>query len=77
MIRRLLSCVAVLSALIQLSAAERVILWQSEAPEGVSLSWSNGGINISPESWTEFMVGGKIEIRLNMQEGAILKLCYD
>lgn len=48
MIRRLLSCVAVLSALIQLSASERVILWQSEAPEGVSLSWSNGGINISP-----------------------------
>ena len=77
MIRRLLSCVAVLSALIQLSASERVILWQSEAPEGVSLSWSNGGINISPESCTEFMVGGKIEIRLNMQEGAILKLCYD
>lgn len=77
MIRRLLSCVAVLSALIQLSAAERVILWQSEAPEGVSLSWSNGVINISPESCTEFMVGGKIEIRLNMQEGAILKLCYD
>lgn len=77
MIRRLLSCVAVLSALIQLSAAERVILWQSEAPEGISLTWGNGDINISPESCTEFMVGGKIEIRLNMQDGAILKLCYD
>lgn len=77
MIRRLLSCVAVLSALIQLSAAERVILWQSEAPEGISLTWGNGDINISSESCTEFMVGGKIEIRLNMQDGAILKLCYD
>lgn len=77
MIRRLLSCVAVLSALIQLSATERVILWQSEASEGVSLNWGNGNINISPESCTEFMVGGKIEISLNMQEGAVLKLCYD
>lgn len=77
MIRLLLSCVAVLSALIQLSAAERVILWQSEAPEGVSLTWGNGDINISPEACTEFMVGGKIEIRLNKQDGAVLKLCYD
>lgn len=79
MIRRLLSCVAVLSALIQLSAAaaERVILWQSEAPAGISLNWGNGDINISPESCTEFMFGGKIEIRLNKQDGAVLKLCYD
>lgn len=77
MIRRLLSCVAVLSALVHLSAAEPVILWQSEAPEGISLSWGNGGISISPESCTDFMLGGKIEIRLNKQDGAVMKLCYD
>lgn len=77
MIRLLLSCVAVLSALIQLSAAERVILWQSEAPEGVSLTWGNGDINIAPEACSGFTLGGKIEVTIDKQTDALLKLCYD
>ena len=75
--KHLLLTVAAYAAIFSATAVESKILWQAESPEGVSLTWGNGNINIAPEACAGFKAGGKIEIRLDKQGGAVLKLCYD
>lgn len=75
--KHLLLSAAAYAAIFSATAVEREILWQAESPEGVSLTWGNGDINITPEACVGFTAGGKIEIRLDKQDEAMLKLCYD
>lgn len=77
MIKHLLLAVAASATLFTANAAESRVLWQADNAEGVTLTWSNGDVNITPEACSDFTPGGKIEVTIDKQEGALLKLCYD
>lgn len=75
MIKHLLLVVAATATLFTANAADPVVLWENAA--GVTLTWGNGDINITPEACSGFTLGGKIEVTIDKQEGCVLKLCYD
>lgn len=77
MIKHLLLAVAASATLFTANAAESRVLWQADNAEGVTLTWSNGGVEITPEACADFTPGGKIEVTIDKQEGAMLKLCYN
>lgn len=77
MIKHLLLAVAATATLFTANAAEPVVLWQADNAEGVTLNWSNGGINITHEACSDFTAGGKIEVTIDKQEGCVMRLCYD
>ena len=77
MIKHLLLAVAASATLFTANAAESRVLWQADNAEGVTLTWYNGDVNITPEACSDFTPGGKIEVTIDKQEGALLKLCYD
>lgn len=77
MIKHLLLAVAAAATLFTANGAESRVLWQADNTEGVTLTWGNGDVNIAPEACSDFTPGGKIEITIDKQEGAFLKLCYN
>ena len=77
MIKHLLLAVAATATLFTANAAEPVVLWEADNAEGVTLTNSNGDVNIAPEACSDFTAGGKIEVTIDKQEGAFLKLCYN
>lgn len=76
MIKHLLLAVAATATLFTANAAEPVVLWQADNAEGVTLNWGDGDVNIAPEVCSDFTAGGKIEVTIDKQEGAMLQLCY-
>lgn len=76
MIKHLLLAVAASATLFTANAAEPVVLWQADNAEGLTLNWGDGGVAFVPEACSDFTVGGKIEVTLDKQEGAMLQLCY-
>ena len=77
MIKHLLLAVAASATLFTANAAEPpVVLWEADNPEGVTLNWWNGDINIAPDACSGFTLGGKIEVTIDKQEGCIMRLCY-
>lgn len=76
MIKHLLLAVAASATLFTANAAESTVLWQAENADGVTLNWGDGGVNIAPEACSDFTAGGKIEVTIDKQEGAMLQLCY-
>lgn len=77
MIKHLLLAVAASATLFTANAAESRVLWQADNAEGVTLKWGNGGVEITPEACSDFTPGGKIEVTIDKQEGAVLNLRYD
>lgn len=75
MIKHLLLVVAATATLFTANAAEPVVLWENA--DGVTLNWGNGDINIAPDKCSGFTLGGKIEVTIDKQDGAMLKLCYN
>lgn len=76
MIKHLLLAVAATATLFTANAAEPVVLWQAENAEGVKLTWGDGGVFFAPDVCSGFTLGGKIEVTIDKQEGAMLQLCY-
>lgn len=76
MIKHLLLAVAATATLFTANAAEPRVLWQAENADGVTLNWGDGGVAFAPEVCSDFTAGGKIEVTLDKQEGAMLQLCY-
>lgn len=77
MIKHLLLAVAAAATLFTANAAESVVLWEADNTEGVTLTWGDGGVAFAPEACSDFTPGGKIEVTIDKQEGAMLQLCYD
>ena len=77
MIKHLILAVAASATLFTANAADPVVLWEADNAEGVTLTWGNGDINIARDKCSGFTAGGKIEVTIDKQEGAYLKLCYD
>lgn len=75
MIKHLLLVVAATATLFTANAAEPVVLWENA--DGVTLNWGNGDINIAPDKCSDFTPGGKIEVTIDKQDGAVLNLRYD
>lgn len=76
MIKHLLLAVAATATLFTANAAESTVLWQADNAEGVTLNWGDGDVNIAPDACSDFTAGGKIEVTIDKQEGAMLQLCY-
>lgn len=77
MIKHLLLAVAASATLFTANAAESRVLWQADNAEGITLTWGNGGVEITPEACSDFTPGGKIEVTIDKQDGAVLKLLYN
>lgn len=77
MIKHLLLVVAATATLFTANAAESKVLWEADNAEGLTLIWGSGNVNIAPAECSDFKAGGKIEVTIDKQEGAFLKLCYD
>lgn len=77
MIKHLLLAVAASATLFTANAAESKVLWEADNAEGVTLIWGSGNVNIAPDACSDFTAGGKIEVTIDKQEGAYLKLMYD
>lgn len=77
MIKHLLLAVAASATLFTANAAESRVLWEAGNAEGVTLTWGNGGVEITPEACSDFTPGGKIEVTIDKQDGAVLKLLYN
>ena len=71
MIKHLLLAVAASATLFTANAAESRVLWQAAKAEG------NGCVEITPEACSDFTPGGKIEVTIDKQDGAVLKLLYN
>ncbi len=76
MIKHLLLAVAASATLFTANAAESKVLWEADNAEGLTLNWSDGGVIIAPDACSDFTAGGKIEVTIDKQEGAMLQLCY-
>lgn len=77
MIKHLLLAVAASATLFTANAADPVVLWEADNAAGVPLTWGNGGVEITPEACADFTPGGKIEVTIDKQDGAVLNLRYD
>lgn len=77
MIKHLLLVVAASATLFTANAAESKVLWEADNAEGLTLIWGSGNVNIAPAECSDFKAGGKIEVTIDKQEGASLKLMYD
>lgn len=74
MIKNLLALILLISSVASVCATP-VVLWQSDSPEGVSVSWGAAGPTISAEQCADFTGGGKIEVSVaSCNSGAILLL---
>ena len=73
MIKNLLALFLLISSVSSVCATP-VVLWQSDSPEGVSVSWGGGPV-ISAEQCADFTGGGKIEVGVaSCNSGAVLIL---
>ena len=74
MIKNLLALILLISSVASVCATP-VVLWQSDSPEGVSVSWVAAGPTISAEQCADFTGGGKIEVSVaSCNSGAVVIL---